>query len=87
MSITKLIKCASINLIHKIISTKIPNSIYSLYKINRRSNVEIVTHYRPKTKKTEEFFIYKAIKQYNKIPKQIKSAKNFKKEIKNYIKN
>ena len=57
MSINKMIQCASINLIHKIIINKTPTPIFNIYKINRRSNVDIVTVYKPKNRKTEEFFL------------------------------
>ena len=86
MTINNMIKFSAIKLIHNIIINKSPITLFNLYKINRRSNVEIVTIYKPKTMKTEQFFIYNSIKMYNKIPKNIKTKKNFKKELKNYLK-
>ena len=80
-----MIQSAAINLINKIIINKLPNSIFKLFKINRRSNVEIVTFYKPKTTKTENFFLYKALKMYNKIPKEIKTSKKFKGELKTHL--
>ena len=86
MSIHNMIKCSAVKLLHNIIINKSPTTIFELYKINRRSNVEIVTLYKPKTKKTEQFFVYKGIQIYNKVPRDIKAKMNFKHEIKSTLK-
>ena len=72
-------------MLHNIIKFKTPESLFELFKINRRKNVDIVTKYRPKTQKTENFFIYKAMKSYNKLPQELKEKNNFKKELKKYM--
>ena len=87
MSRNKIIKCASIKLVNNILCTKTPKVLFDLYKVGRRSTVNTVTIYKPKTKKTESFFLYKGLSQLNQLPKNIKIAKNFKSEIKSYIMN
>ena len=86
LNIHNMIKFAAINIIHNIIINKIPTSIFNLFKINRRSSVDIVTYYRPKTRKTEQFFIYNGLKLYNKLPNDIKIKNNIKRELKIYLK-
>ena len=86
LGVNNMIKCASVKLIHKIITDKSPITIFELYKINARSNVDIVTHYKPKLKKTEQFFVYKGIQIYNKVPKNIKANKTINMRLKNILK-
>ena len=68
-SINKMIQFSAIKLINKILINKEPNSIFNYFKINRRSIVDIVTTYKPKTKKTENFYIYSALKMFNSLPR------------------
>ena len=85
LPINKLIDCAVLNLIHKIIINKTPSVIYNYYKIPNRAVVDITTKYIPKQVKTEKFYIYSGIKMYNKISVDIKNSKNFKGKLKIHI--
>ena len=58
LNIDQIILCSSMKTIHNIIKFKTPISIYNMFRINKRSNVDIVTFYRPLTQKTENFYIY-----------------------------
>ena len=54
----KMILCSAMKFIHNVIKSKTPKSIFDMFKINRRPNVDIVTLYRPKTQKTLKFFTF-----------------------------
>ena len=59
--------------------------LYNLYKIPKRSVVEITPIYIPKTVKTTKFFLYSGMKLYNKLPNSIKQGKNFKSKLRYHI--
>ena len=48
LNINKMISNASLKLINNIITDKTPKAIYNLFKINRRSVVDIDLYYMPK---------------------------------------
>ena len=59
-----------LNMMHKIIIKNIPLQIYDELKVNSRSrNVDtrIYTKYLPKTKKVENFYLYRIITIYNNL--------------------
>ena len=59
-----------LNMMHKIILKNKPKQIYEELKVNPRSrNVDmpIYTKYKPKSKKVENFFLYKIITIYNNL--------------------
>ena len=85
LPLNKLIDKSVINTIHNIITKKTPTSLYDLYKIPNRQVVDISTKYKPKTAKTEKFFIYSGIRLYNKLPSEIKNAKNFKVKLRSHM--
>ena len=80
-----MIKCSAMKLIHNIIKFKTPIAIFEMFRINKRSNVDVVTIYRPKTQKTEKFYLYNALKLYNKLPKSLKEKHDFKGELKKHL--
>ena len=88
LDINKTILNASLKLLHKIIINKKPNSIYNMFKFNRRQNVDIVTLYIPKTVNYESFYVYKGLKNFNKLPKNLKNLppEKFKSKIKQHLK-
>ena len=88
LNINKMISSASLKLLNNIIINKEPKAIYDLFKINRRSVVDINLKYTPKTKYYENFFLCKELKIYNNLPKNLKGLTNskFKKSIKEYLK-
>ena len=61
IDIVKMIKCSAMKVIHNIVTLKTPLVIYDMFRINRRPNVAITTFYRPKTQKTENFYLYKGL--------------------------
>ena len=88
LNINKMISNASLKLINGIVIDKTPKAIYNLFKINRRAVVDINLKYIPKSKYYEQFFLYKELKNYNKLPQTLKglSKFKFKKSIKEYLK-
>ena len=59
-----------LNMIHKIILKYTPVQIYEELKVNSRSrsvDTQIYTKYLPKTKKVENFYLYRIISIYNKL--------------------
>ena len=87
MTIQKMIVCSSVKFIHNVLKTQNPTVIFYLYKVGGRSIVKPVTKYKPKTKRMENFFLYKGLVDYNNLPNDILSAKNFKAEVKIYMMN
>ena len=89
LDIESMIYYSSINIIHKILIQKTPNSIYNLFRNpnNKRSVSEVTPNYIPTTKKYRKFYIYKYIKQYNELDSYIrlKEVKPFKKEMKEIL--
>ena len=85
MTIQKIITCSSVKFIHTVLKTQTPSVIFDLYKVGGRSIVKTVTKYKPKTKRMENFFLYKGLLEYNKLPLDVVSAKNFKAEVKIYM--
>lgn len=81
LEIDKMISYASLKLIHNIIINKMPKSIYDLFKINRRSVVDINLKYVPKTRNYKQFYICKELKNYNKLPQTLKGSNKFKFKI------
>ena len=55
-----------------------------MFRINSRTKTEISTNYIPITEKIRSFYVYKYIKEYNKLDHYItkKSVIQFKKELK-----
>ena len=88
LNINKMISNASLKFINNIIISKAPKAIYDLFKINRRSVVNINLRYIPKSKYHENAFLCKELKNYNNLPKTLKGLTNlkFKKSIKEYLK-
>ena len=89
LNINNMIKYSSINLLHNILNKNEPKIIINMLKINRRSVVDINTKYIPQSRELKSFFIYKSLKLYNAIPKELKhlETNKFKKALKKYIEN
>ncbi len=89
LNINNMIINASLKTLNNIIINKTPRTIYNLFKINRRSIVDIQTFYQPKSTELKNFFIYKTLKIYNHLPKVLKELDHtkFKKQIKTYMLN
>ena len=89
LNINNMIKYSSINLLHNILNKNEPKIIIGMLKINRRSVVDINTKYIPQSRELKSFFIYKSLKLYNAIPKELKhlETNKFKKALKKYIEN
>ena len=85
LNINNMIKYSSINLLHNILNKNEPKIIINMLKINRRSVVDINTKYIPQSRELKSFFIYKSLKLYNAIPKELKhlETNKFKKALKN----
>ena len=79
LPLTKLIDMSVLNFIHKVMTSKTPDVLYNLYKVPKRSIVDITPKYIPKTAKTEKYFLYIGMKKYNKLPILIKKLQLFKK--------
>ena len=80
----------ALNYIHRLQSTKMPNAIYTMYRIPTR--VQRTTHtlrpiYAPKTKKLKESLFFKYTIIYNQLPHAFKELPKvkFKRQIKIYI--
>ena len=86
-----MIKYRGLTFIHKIVSYKLPISLYTMFKVNRygRTGSEISLKHIPKNIKYTNFFINKYLKHYNLLEGKLKtkSIKQFKKEIKLEIPN
>ena len=85
LPIQKLINQSALNMLHKIIINKTPNSLYKLYKIPNRRVVDITTKYIPKAVKTQKSYIYSTLKDYNRLPPHIKNSNNLKKTLKAHL--
>ena len=83
-----MISNASLTLINDIFINKTSKALYNLFKINKRSVVDINLKYMPKSKYYEKFFLCKELKHYNKLPKTLKglSKQKFKMSIKEHLK-
>ena len=59
-----------------------------MFKINKRSVVDITTKYIPQSRELRNFFVYKSLKTYNLIPSSIKGMKKskYKTEVKTFLK-
>ena len=81
-----MIKYRGLTFLHKLISTKIPCSLYNLLKPKRydRGVSNITLKYIPKNNKYKNFFINKYIPIYNSLDGKLKekSIKKFKSELK-----
>ena len=88
--IKDLILISSLNTIHKITINKYPPCMTQLFKNpeKMRKGSTIATKYIPLSVKMSKFFIYKYIKTYNNIDKNVraKQPKQFKNEIKLMVK-
>ena len=76
-----------LNMMHKIILKKKPTQIYEELKVSQRSRqtvVPIYTKYKPKSKKVENFFLYKIITIYNNLKLEYRklNIKDFKFRLK-----
>ena len=84
----QMIKKNTLNLIHKLMIKKKPQSILNRIRENRhsRSSAKINLNLNLRTKKAKRSVLYRGIKLYNSIPTQLKSlsVKLFKKRIKKY---
>ena len=89
LDINELLHYSCINIIHKTLILKYPESLMCLfrYDTNHRQSKLITTKYIPTTEKFRNFYIYKFIKTYNKMDSQMrnKSIPKFKKEIKQLL--
>ena len=94
LSIRKLVAYHSLILLHKVIVNKTPQYIYSRLKFNERDsrtsdNMMLVENRRYKTATASRSFLPRTIKDWNKLPIDIRSTENhvfFKKQVKIFIK-
>ena len=82
----------ALNYIHRLQSTKIPTSLYNMYKIPQRpqrTNQTLKPTYEPKTKQLKASLFYKYSEVYNQLPQTLKTLPKtkFKKQLKSYIQN
>ena len=84
----QMIKKNTLNLMHKLMIKKKPQSISNRIRENRHSrrSAKINLNLNLRTKKAKRSVLYRGIKLYNSIPTQLKSlsVKLFKKTIKKY---
>ena len=79
---------SSAKLIHKVMHTKEPCDIYNLIKVPRfRACADIGLKYAPKSDRLKRNTIYTGIKNYNRIPQDIRNLKPKKLKAKLYLKN
>ena len=94
LSIRQLVAYHSLILLHKVIVNKTPQYIYSRLKFNERDsrtsdNMMLVENRRYKTATASRSFLPRTIKDWNKLPIDIRSTENhvfFKKQVKIFIK-
>ena len=85
-----MINDQALNYIHKIQSTKTPQSLYTMYNIPQRpqrNNPQLKPSYNPKTKQLKSSIFFKYSTIYTNLPQPLKilPKKSFKKQIKTYI--
>ena len=89
-TIYQMINDQALNYIHKIQSTKTPQSLYTLYNIPhrpQRNNPQLKPLYNPKTKQLKASLFFKYSTVYNNLSQSLKSLQKikFKKQIKSHI--
>ena len=89
-SIYQSINNQALNYIHRLQSTKMPNALYTMYRMPTRAQRTIHTLrpiYEPKTKNLKASLFFKYTIIYNQLPKTFKELPKvkFKRQIKTYI--
>ena len=91
LCVNDMIKYRGLTFIHKILTHKLPISLFTMFKVSKysRAGSKISLQNIPENIKYINFFINKYIKQYNLLDGKLKSKsiKQFKKEIKLEIPN
>ena len=84
----QLIRMSGLKLIHSILSTRQPKAICNMLKINKWSTANIALKRVPICKIGREFYINMEIKNYNRLPSDIKSSnkKQFKSKVRKFLK-
>ena len=70
-----MINDQALNYIHKIQSTKTPQSLYTMYNIPhrpQRNNPQLKPSYNPKTKQLKSSIFFKYSTIYNNLPQSLK---------------
>ena len=80
----------ALNNIHRLQSTKIPTSLYNMYKISQRpqrTNQTLKPIYEPKTKQLKASLFFQYTDVYNQLPPTLKilPKTKFKKQLKTHI--
>ena len=79
---------SSAKLIHKVMHTKEPCDIYNLIKVPRsRACADVSLKYAPKSDRLKRSTIYSGIKNYNRIPQDLRNLKPKKLKAKLNLKN
>ena len=81
-SLTTFLQYTALVYLHKILYTRRPDSIYSLFKLPNRAAKDIITKESLKSKHTKSFFLYKILPVYNSLKYELKVLKPSKFKIK-----
>ena len=85
-----MIRCSTVKQIHSILSNNSPKNLLTKFKVNKRKTAAITLISIPKTTKSQNNYLYQGLKEYNKLPLELKqlSYKKIKHKIKiHYLNN
>ena len=75
MTAKNMINWSVIKTIHKILYHQDPSNLAKVYKVNKRSSAKISVVACPKNGKSRNFYMYKGLELYNKLPVEYKKLK------------
>merc|ERR1711895_365595 len=75
MTAKNMINWSIVKAIHKILHNQGPSNLAKYYKVNKRSSANISVVNFPKTKTSRNFYMYKGLQLYNKLPMEYKKLK------------
>ena len=81
-SLTAHLQYSALNFVHKLIYTRRPDSLFSLFKMPDRAAKDIVPIDNLKSKQSKNFYLYKSLKLYNSLKNELKILKPTKFKVK-----